>query len=106
MASSTRGGDIGTLPQAHAGGVVDGVGHRRQRRHDGVLADAVTPSTLPVSGSTIAWAAREPPMSGRPVTSDTRPSGSTEMLAVASPPMLIQNPEATPRPWLGPSGAS
>ena len=69
---------------------------------EGLTSSTEMPSS---SASTIAWAVREPPMSGRPVISDTRPSGSTEMLAVASPPMFIQNPVARPRPWLGPSGA-
>ena len=49
--------------------------------------------------------AREPPMSGVPAISVTVPSSLTLIAAEVSPPMLNQKPEATPRPWLGPSGA-
>ena len=49
--------------------------------------------------------AREPPMSGVPAIRVTVPSSLTLIEAEVSPPMLNQKPEATPRPWLGPSGA-
>ena len=43
-------------------------------------------------------------MSGVPATSDTVPSSFTVRAAHVSPPMLNQNPEATPRPCQGWSG--
>ena len=49
--------------------------------------------------------AREPPMSGWPVTTTTVPSSLTLTWALDSPPALNQKPLATPRPWFGPSGA-
>ncbi len=49
--------------------------------------------------------AREPPMSGVPTVSVAVPSSLTISEAQVSPPMLNQNPEATPRPWLGLSAA-
>jgi hypothetical protein len=58
-----------------------------------------------VSAAIIAMAAREPPMSGLLDTTVAPPSSSTWTAAEDSPPMLNQNPQATPRPWLGPSGA-
>ena len=39
------------------------------------------------------------------VITDTLPSSFTLTVAVDSAPMLNQKPDATPRPWLGPSGA-
>ena len=44
-------------------------------------------------------------MSGVPATSVTVPSSFRLIEAEVSPPMLNQKPEATPRPWFGPSGA-
>ena len=49
--------------------------------------------------------ARAPPMSGVPAISVTVPSSFRLIEAEVSPPMLNQKPEATPRPWFGPSGA-
>ena len=43
-------------------------------------------------------------MSGLPVTTITVPSSLTMTSALEVPPMLNQKPEATPRPWFGPSG--
>jgi len=50
------------------------------------------------SAATIASDARRPPISGVPAISDTLPSSFTVSDADVSPPMLNQNPEATPRP--------
>ncbi len=50
------------------------------------------------SAAIIASEAREPPMSGVPATSVTVPSSPRLSAAQVSPPMLNQNPEATPRP--------
>ena len=61
-----------------------------------------TPST---SAAIIAIEAREPPISGLPDTTLMVPSSFTNTEAELSPPMLNQKPVATPRPWLGPSGA-
>ena len=47
--------------------------------------------------------AREPPMSGVPAMRATVPSSPTLRAALVSPPMLNQKPDATPRPWFGPS---
>ncbi len=58
------------------------------------------PST---SAAIIAIEAREPPMSGLPDTTTAVPSSLMCTAALDSPPMLNQKPEATPRPWLGPS---
>ena len=58
-----------------------------------------------VSAAIIETEARVPPMSGVPVIRPTLPSSLTFIVAQVSPPMLNQNPEATPRPWWGPSGA-
>ena len=44
-------------------------------------------------------------MSGVPAISVTVPSSLTRIEAEVSPPMLNQKPDATPRPWFGPSGA-
>ena len=60
------------------------------------------PST---SAHIIAIEAREPPISGLPVTMETEPSSFTCTEPEDSPPMLNQKPEAMPRPWFGPSGA-
>ena len=61
-----------------------------------------TPST---SAAIMAIEARDPPMSGFPVTTTAVPSSPTCTAAVDSPPTLNQKPTATPRPWLGPSGS-
>jgi hypothetical protein len=50
------------------------------------------------SAATFVSAARRPPMSGVPATSDTVPSSLIVSDAHVSPPMLNQKPEATPRP--------
>src|SRR6185295_11225832 len=50
------------------------------------------------SAATEVSAARRPPMSGVPAISDTVPSSFTVSDTQVSPPMLNQNPEATPRP--------
>jgi hypothetical protein len=44
-------------------------------------------------------------MSGVPAISVTVPSSLTLIEHEVSPPMLNQKPDATPRPWFGPSGA-
>ena len=62
-------------------------------------------SSMPSSSAAIMESeAREPPMSGVPATRATVPSSPTWRFAQVSPPMLNQKPEATPRPWFGPSG--
>ncbi len=58
-----------------------------------------------VSAAIMAIAAREPPMSGLLETTVAPPSSSTWTAAEDSPPTLNQKPQATPRPWFGPSGA-
>ncbi len=55
------------------------------------------------SAAMLAVEARLPPMSGWPVTTTTVPSSLMFICALDSPPALNQKPEATPRPWLGPS---
>ena len=62
---------------------------------------AGTPST---SATIMPIEAREPPMSGLPVAAVTEPSSLTWTVAVDSPPMLNQKPDARPRPWPGFSG--
>ena len=63
-------------------------------------------SSMPSSSAAMMQSeAREPPMSGVPAISVAVPSSLMLSEAQVSPPMLNQNPEATPRPWLGPSGA-
>ena len=57
------------------------------------------------SAAMLAVEAREPPMSGWPVITTTVPSSLMLTWALDSPPALNQKPLATPRPWLGPSGA-
>ncbi len=56
-----------------------------------------------ISAAIIAIEAREPPISGVPTATTAVPSSLTWIAALDSPPMLNQKPEATPRPWLGPS---
>ena len=60
------------------------------------------PST---SAAMIAIDARDPPMSGFGSTTTAVPSSLTCTAALDCPPMLNQNPDATPRPWFGPSAA-
>ena len=63
-------------------------------------------TSMPSSSAVIMHSeAREPPMSGVPTVSAVVPSSLTISDAQVSPPMLNQKPEATPRPWLGPSAA-
>ena len=57
------------------------------------------------SAAMIAIDAREPPMSGFGSTTTAVPSSLMCTAALVCPPMLNQKPEATPRPWLGPSSA-
>ena len=68
----------------------------------GLTLSSAMPSS---SAAIIASEAREPPMSGVPATSVTLPSSPRLSAAQVSPPMLNQNPEATPRPWFALSGA-
>ena len=44
-------------------------------------------------------------MSGVPTASATVPSALTFSDTQVLPPKLNQKPQATPRPWFGPSGA-
>ena len=61
---------------------------------------------MPSSSAAIsAIEARLPPMSGLPVTTVAVPSSLRLTVALDDSPMLNQYPAATPRPWLGPSGA-
>ena len=53
----------------------------------------------------MAITAREPPMSGLPSPTEAVPSSLICSVAEDSPPAFIHQPAATPRPWLGPSGA-
>jgi hypothetical protein len=57
-----------------------------------------------VSATIIPMEARDPPISGLPDTATTVPSSATCTAALDSPPMLNQNPQATPRPCPGFSG--
>ena len=54
----------------------------------------LTPST---SATIMPIEAREPPMSGLPVAAVTEPSSLTCTVALDSPPMLNQKPQARPR---------
>ncbi len=68
----------------------------------GLISSIGTPSS---SAAIIAIDAREPPISVVPSVRPTVPSSLIVIDELVSPPMLNQNPEATPRPWFGPSGA-
>ncbi len=57
------------------------------------------------SAAMMARDAREPPMSGLPVTTLTLPSSATFTVALDCMPPLNQKPHATPRPWFSPRGA-
>ena len=63
-------------------------------------------TSMPSSSAAIwASAIRVPLRSGLPETRTAVPSSLMLRMALDSPPLLNQKPEATPRPWFAPKGA-